>query len=156
EGVAVVDHQAPVLRHLVPPRLHRQRQEIGDVDGANPPQRRLPGAHAFFSEKVPSLASYWVGLPRLGMPRATQSATQPVMRPSGTSAYPLRRVASLVLTSQADGASVPTSRGERPKRRPNACASARTLTVSGPLTLSGLIGTVAWPSALSAIALASP
>src|SRR6185369_6677751 len=58
-----------------------------------------------------------------------------------------------VLTSQPLGASLPTILGCLPISRPNAKASARTETVSGPLTLIGVVGLVAWARQRSGIAL---
>ena len=62
------DHHAACERHA-----HRRRHvapgEAHDAAGA---------------ENTPSRTSYWVGLARLGMSRATQSATQSIICPRGT------------------------------------------------------------------------
>ena len=66
-------------------RMRRDHDALGE---RRPHRRRhvAPGeAHdAAGAENTPSLTSYCVGLARLGMSRATQSATQSIIRPSGT------------------------------------------------------------------------
>ena len=63
---------------LVPAGCIRQRRPPATSAGATAPRARA-------RSEAPSRTSNLVGLPRLGRPRATQSATQSSMRPSGTS-----------------------------------------------------------------------
>ena len=90
-GVDVVAGERPLPLRVQPAlgvereRMRRDHHALGE----RRPHRRghvAPGeAHeAAGAENTPSLTSYWVGLARLGMSRATQSATQSIIRPSGT------------------------------------------------------------------------
>src|SRR5262249_53951979 len=108
------------------------------------------------ARRLPSRVRKWGPCPSPGGLRATQSAVQSTSLINGTLGYPNSRIASAVLTSQPSVASVPVRTGGLPSRSAKHSASQRTLTVSGPLTLSGLDGAVQWPSARSTIALASP
>ena len=60
------------------------------------------------------------------------------------------------LFSQPVAASLPVSLGDLPKSLPNSPASQRTSMVSGPVTLIGVVGVVAWARQRSATAFASP
>ena len=90
-GVDVVAGEC-ALPLRVQPALGVERERMRrdhDALGERRPHRRrhvAPGeAHdAAGAENTPSLTSYWVGLVRLGMSRATQSATQSIIRPNGT------------------------------------------------------------------------
>src|SRR5258707_96410 len=64
--------------------------------------------------------------------------------------------AAPVFMDQAVGAWLPVICAGLPKRRPNSSASQRMEVVSGPLTLSGEVGTVATARQRKACALASP
>ena len=89
--VDVVAGEGPLPLRIKPAfGVERERMRRNhDAPGKRRPHRRrnvAPGeAHdAAGAENTPSLTSYWVGLARLGMSRATQSATQSIIRPNGT------------------------------------------------------------------------
>ena len=90
-GVDVVAGERPLPLRIQPAlgvegeRVRRDHHALGQ---RRPYRRRhvAPGqAHeAAGAENTPSLTSYCVGFAKLGMSRATQSATQSIIRPSGT------------------------------------------------------------------------
>jgi hypothetical protein len=90
------------------------------------------------------------------MSRASQSAVHSIIFASGTAGRPNSFTMRLESFSQPVGASLPMSLGGLPKSLPNSPASQRISTVSGPVTLIGVVGVVAWARQRSATALASP
>ena len=90
-GIDVVAGERP-LPLRIQPALGVERERMGRDHHAprerGPHRRRhvIPGqAHeAAGAWNTPSRTSYWVGLARLGMSCATQSATQSIICPSGT------------------------------------------------------------------------
>ena len=90
-GVDVVAGERPLplrIQSALGVERERMRRDHHALGERRPHRRRhvAPGeAHdAAGAENTPSLTSYCVGLARLGMSRATQSATQSIIRPSGT------------------------------------------------------------------------
>ena len=90
-GVDVVAAERALPLRIQPaPGIERERvRRDHDATRERRPHRRrhvAPGeAHeAAGAANTPSLTSYWVGLARLGMSRATQSATQSIIAPKGT------------------------------------------------------------------------
>ena len=90
-GVNIVAGESPLPLRIQPAlgvERERMRRDHHAPRERRPHRRRhaVPGeAHeAAGAWNTPSRTSYWVGLARLGMSCATQSATQSIIRPSGT------------------------------------------------------------------------
>ena len=92
-GVDVIAAERPLPRGIQPaPGVEGQRvgRDRHALSQRRPHRRRhvapgeAPAHDAAGAWNTPSLTSYWVGLARLGMSRATQSATQSIICPSGT------------------------------------------------------------------------
>ena len=90
-GINIVAGESPLPLRIQPAlgvERERMRRDHHALCERGPHRRRhvIPGqAHeAGGAWNTPSRTSYWVGLARLGMSCATQSATQSIIRPSGT------------------------------------------------------------------------